>query len=257
MHCSNLDDDRLGVVGRFLEGIDQLPKIFDGVDVMVGSRADRIAVQRYHAGLGDILADLRTGQMSPDAGFRPLAHLDLDGCSCIQIAWVYAKPAGCHLHDGILAMAVEILMQPTFAGVVECSQPLGSQCQALVGVIGDRSVGHRAEHDGDGQFQLGSGIGDELSLFIPLDCRTLLSQEGGGLHRFAQRVDGGIGHLACVDQHLVPVDRVGLGGSHGSEQNPSGLSLAVDILDDLSSPIGVLLENMVGLHDFQSTSGTE
>ncbi len=50
MDCRHFDDDRLSVSGDLLEGIDELPEVLDGVDIMMGSGGDCIGELWNHAG---------------------------------------------------------------------------------------------------------------------------------------------------------------------------------------------------------------
>ena len=63
--------------------------------------------------------------MATDARLCPLAHFDFNGRAGLQIFFVYAKPSGSYLHDGVRPVLVEILMQATFAGIVIDAQLAG------------------------------------------------------------------------------------------------------------------------------------
>ena len=60
----------------------------------------------------------------------------------------------------------------------------------------------------------------------------LAAQEGPHLHGLAQRVDGGVGHLAGVEQQMVEDAQVGLVVAHAGELDPAGLGLLPDGLDE-------------------------
>ena len=74
----NLDRYRLLVVGRLLEGVDELAQVLDGVDVVMRRRGDGVGAHGDHAGLGDLVVDLLPGEMAADPGLCPLTDLDLD-----------------------------------------------------------------------------------------------------------------------------------------------------------------------------------
>ena len=52
----------------------------------------------------------------------------------------------------------------------------------------------------------------------------LLAQKDLGFHRLPQGVNGGVGHLGGVDEHLVPVDREGRRGCPCEESSTPPLS---------------------------------
>ena len=66
-------------MGGFLQAVDELAQVLDGVDVVVGRRRYGVGALGDHAGAGHLLVDLLAGQMPPDAGLGALADLDLDG----------------------------------------------------------------------------------------------------------------------------------------------------------------------------------
>ena len=164
----NLHDHRLGVAGRLLQRVYQLPQILDGVDVVVGRRRNGVAAHGHHTGLCHIPHDLCTGQVSPDAGLCTLSHLDLDGSAAFQIALVDAESAGCHLHDGVCPVLDEILVESPLAGVVQDPQLLCRPGKGCMGVVADGAVAHGGEHDGHGQLDLGGQVIHQLPLFVPL-----------------------------------------------------------------------------------------
>ncbi len=88
-------------------------------------------------------------------------------------------------------------------------------------------------------------------------CSGLAPQKGLGLHGLPQGVDGGVGHLGGVDEHLVPVNGVLLGVAHGGEQHAAAFRLAVHLLDGLAGPVAVLPEGVVGLDDLQRPGGAQ
>ena len=85
---------------------------------MVGRRGNGVRSFRDHTGTGYISYDFRTGKMASDTWFCTLSDFDLNGCACLQIIRMDAKTAGSHLYDSIFAIAVKVLMQTAFSGVI-------------------------------------------------------------------------------------------------------------------------------------------
>ena len=92
--------------------------------------------------------------MSSDTRLGSLSHLDLNRRPGVQVLGVYTEAARGNLDDGILSIVIEVLVQAPFAGVLEGAQLAGRHGKALVGVVGDRAVGHGTEHDRDIELQL-------------------------------------------------------------------------------------------------------
>ena len=218
---------------------------------------DGVRALRNHAGAGDVRADLDARQVAADAGLGALAHLDFNRRAGVQVIRMHAEAAGGHLHDGVGAVLVEVLVQSALAGVVVGAQRRGRAGQGGVRVVGDGAVAHGGEHDRDVQIELRRHVVNELSVFVALDGCRLGTQRGARLHRLAQRVDGRVGDLRGVDEQLVPVDGVGLRVAHGGEQHAACARLAVDLGDGLLRPVGVLLEGVVGAHDLERARGAE
>ena len=81
-----------------------------------------------------------------------------------------------------------------------------------------------------------------------LDPVGLLAQKDPGLHRLAQGVDGGVGHLGGVDEDLVPVDRKGLGVAHRGQQHAAAFGLLIDLRHGIAAaPVGILLQGTQSL----------
>ena len=257
MYGCDLDHDRLFVFGRFLEREYELAQVLDGVDIVVGSRGDGVRALRDHTGLGDVRADLEAGQMAADAGLCALAHLDLDGGAGFEVILVHAEAAGCDLNDGVGAVLIEVLVQAALAGIIIGTERAGCTGEGSVGVVGDRAVAHRGEHDRHVQLELRRHVRDEPAVLVALDFARLLAEEGLGLHRLAQRVDGRVGDLRSVDEDLVPVDRVRLRVAHRGEQHAARACLTVDLGDGLAGPVCVLLKGMVGLYDLERAGRAE
>ena len=197
------------------------------------------------------------GQVAADAGLCALTHLDLDRRARLQIFLVHAEAAGRDLYDGVRAVLVEVLVQAALAGIIIGAERAGRAGERSVRIVGDRAVAHGREHDRHVELELGGQIGYQTAVPVALDFARLFAEEGARLHRLAQRVDRGIGDLRCVDEHFIPVDRVGLRVAHRGEQHAARARLTVDLGDGLARPVGVRLEGVVGLDDFERARRAE
>ena len=215
VYSGYLDDDGFLVICRFFQGIDQLPQIFDGINIVVRRGRNRICAFRHHSGAGYISYDLGPGQMATDTGFCTLSHLDLDSGSGFQILFVYAEAPGCHLNNGVFAIGIKIFVQPAFAGVIADAQFLRCFGKTGMSVVADGAVAHGGEHNRHGKFDLRRQLTFEPSFFISPDTVRLLPQEHSGFHGFAQRVNGRVRYLRRVDQNSVPINRITFRVSHG------------------------------------------
>ena len=257
MDSRHLDDDGLPVLCGLLQRVDQLPQILNGIDIVMGRRGNGVGTLRDHAGLGHISCDLGAGEMAADAGLCALPHLDLDGGAGIEILFLYAEPAGGDLHDGVVTVAIEILMEPAFAGVIIDAQLLRCLRQTFVGVVADGAIAHGGEQNRHRQLQLGRQVGTQSAVSVPADGIGLLAQKYPRLHRLPQGVDRRIGHLRGVDKDIVPVHRQRLGTAHRAEQYAAGSGLLIDLVDGGAGPVGVLPQLVVVFHDLQGVSGAE
>src|SRR5699024_2972362 len=68
----DLYQNRLFVVGGLLQGVDQLPQVLDGIDVVVGGGGDGVSALRDHAGFGDVSDVFGPRQVPADARLGPL-----------------------------------------------------------------------------------------------------------------------------------------------------------------------------------------
>ena len=124
MDSRDLNDDRFCVVCSLLQRVNELSKILNRVNVMVRGRGDGITAFRYHPCPGYIADDLGAGKVSSDTGLCTLSHLDLKGCTCLEIVGVNAETSRCHLYDGVCTVLVKVLVQAAFTGVVEDTELL-------------------------------------------------------------------------------------------------------------------------------------
>ena len=164
MDRRHLHNDGLLAVGRFLERIDQLPQVFNRIDVVVRRRRDGVRSFRNHPRARDVTNDLCAGQMAADPGLCALAHFDLDGGAGVQIVFIHAEPSGRHLHNGVRAVAVKVLMQSAFARVIQDSECFGCRGKRCVRVVADGAVAHGGKHHRHGKRELRLQIRQQLSV---------------------------------------------------------------------------------------------
>ena len=148
-------------------------------------------------------------------------------------------------------------MQTALTGVVERAHLLGRAGEGLVCVVADGAVGHRREHNRNLQLEARGQVRDDLAVFVALDLARLFAEVSADFHRLTQRVDGRVGDLRCVDQHLIPVNRIVLRVAHGGQQRAAGACLTVDLHNGLALPVCVLAEGVIGLDDLQCAGRAE
>ncbi len=238
----DLDKDRLLPLGRFLEAPHELLQVFDAVDIMVGSGADRIASLRDHPGAGNIRTDLLARQVPAKAGLCPLPDLDLDRRAAFKVVDINPEPAGCNLHDHMALVRVERLVEPALAGTHERPDPVHGFCERLLGIQAYCPVAHVPDHDGRLDLEVRREFCLELDIafcgcgFFEHDPRRFLPEIGPELHRFPQGIDGGIGDLAGVEHEPVEDDRVRHRVAHAGEDDLPGTRLVEDRLPGLPGP---------------------
>ena len=147
-------------------------------------RRDRVTAFGDHSCFRNIAGVFLPRQMTADARFCPLADLDLNGRAGLKIIGMNTETAGSHLHDGMIAVRIEILMEAAFTGVIEDPQLFGGFGQTGVGVVADGAVGHGGEHHRHGEFQIGRQRIDDAAVFVAEDLTVFLTEERFGFHRF-------------------------------------------------------------------------
>ena len=128
-----------------LEIVDQLRQILDGVDVVVRRRGDQRDSRRGAARARHPRLHLCTRQMAALAGLRALGHLDLNFVCGEQVLLRHAEAPRSHLLDGGIELRAEALRQlAALAGVGLAADVVHGLGHALVGLLGEGAVGHRA-----------------------------------------------------------------------------------------------------------------
>jgi len=72
-----------------------------------------------------------------------------------------------------------------------------------------------------------------------------LPEVGTQLHRFPQGVYGRVGNLGCVEEEMIPVDRVFGRIAHGGKEDSPCVSLGVKVTDMGGRPGLVLFESLL------------
>ena len=170
---------------------------------------------------------------------------------------MHAEAARGHLHDGIRPVLIEVLVKPALPGVAEDAELLSRSREGGVGVVADRAVAHGGEHHGHRQRDLRREARVEGAVRPASDLVRLLPEEDTRLHRFSERIDGRIGHLRGVHEHLVPVNRERIRVPHRREEHAARGRLLVDLVDRRALPVGVLAEGVRVLHDLQGSRRAE
>ena len=257
MHRRDLHNDRLFILRRFLERIDELAEIFNGIDIVVRRGGDGVRALGDHAGHGNVSDDLRAGQMPADARLRALPHLDLDGGARVQTALLDAEAAGGHLYDRVCAVLIEITVQSALAGIVIDAKLLGGAGKRCVRVIADRAVAHRGKEDRNRELQLRRERRVKRAVGPAADRVRLLAEKDARLHRLAQRIDRGVRDLRGVDEKPVPVARQRRRIAGGGEENAARGGLLVYLADRVALPVFVLAQAAVGFYDLDRARRTE
>src|SRR5208283_402449 len=135
---------------------------------------------------------------------------------------------------------VERLVEPAFSGPHECPHFGYGFCKGGLGIQADRTVTHVAYHDGCLDLEVRSEFCQELRIAIGVllygKCRRLFADIGPQLHGLAERVDRGVGDLACIKNEPVEDHRVGKDVSHPGYDDLPRLCLVEDRLADLAGP---------------------
>jgi hypothetical protein len=117
MHRSNFKQHRFFIGGGFLERINQMAQILDGINIMMRRRRNGVGAFRNHPGFGNVADDLALWQMPADAGFCALPHLNLMAAPASNNPYV-RRNGRSDLNDGIGAITCKILVQPALAGII-------------------------------------------------------------------------------------------------------------------------------------------
>ena len=136
-------------VGR-LEVVDELGDVLNGVDVVVRRGRDQADARRRVPGAGDPRVHLLARQLAALARLGPLGDLDLDVVGVDQVLAGHPEAAGGHLLDGAASQVAVVVggeavgVLAALAGVRAAADPVHGDGQGLVGLLGDRPVGHGA-----------------------------------------------------------------------------------------------------------------
>ena len=156
-----------------------------------------------------------------------------------------AEPSGGALDNRVLPIPVQGRMKPALTGVVKRPHLLGGPGEPLVDIEVDGAVGHGRKYYRVVYRDLGREAARELRCPVfSLDAYGIGpgAEVRAQFHRLPQRVYRRVGDLARVQEHLVPVYRVGIGVSHPGQQDAPRVGLLVDVLYEPGLPDGVVPE---------------
>ena len=105
------------------------------------------------------------------------------------------EPPGGHLDDGVGPVGIKIRVKPALAGVVVGPQLPGRPRQAFMRVIADGAVTHGRKKNRHGKLQTGRFLWNEMTRGVSFYFARAPPEGNAGLHRLAERIDGGIGYL--------------------------------------------------------------
>ncbi len=262
-YCCDVMDgrylDRYGLLvpGGFLQCINELFQVLDGIDVVVRCRRNRVRTNRDHPGFRNTLEDLFARQMSSDARLCALADLDLYGCACIQVFRAYAEPARGALYYRVFSVPVKSLRQTAFPGVPEYAQFLRGTGDGFAHIVIYRSVRHGRKHDRRLKDKLWCELRGDIPVLVHLEFVRFPSEECLQLHGFPERIYGRIGHLARVDNHVFPVIGKRLVVAHAGDDDPACPSLLIKVLDVVVLPVCVEPEGVRIPDDADTVGRTE
>ena len=83
-----------------LQVVDQLGKIFDGVDIVMRWRRDEHHAFGRMAKGGNLGGNLKAGELPAFAGLRALCHFNFDLAALIQVFRSNTEASRCDLFDG-------------------------------------------------------------------------------------------------------------------------------------------------------------
>jgi len=177
--------------------------------------------------------------MPADAWLGALTNLDLQCSHGTEVIRMHAKATRSYLRDGVRTVLVQRRMKAALACVAESTRCLRGASQRLTRVIADGAVGHCREHDRHLEPQLRRKLCYQARAIrlIELQSFWLGPQIRRQLHWLAHRVNRGVGHLAGIEQHVVPVEAIVLIAPHTGQQHATRLCLAIDVPQCLACPV--------------------
>ena len=189
----NLDENRLRVVGRLFNRVNQLAQVFNRVNIVMGRGRNRVRSLRNSARAADFLVDLLARQMPADSWLGALTDFDFHRGAVHQIIFVDAESSGRDLNDAVFRVRQQVVMKTAFAAVERRAQLLRRHRQRLLSVEADRPKRHCGEHNRRFQFQLRRHNGRRFD--VRTEAFRLAPQKSARFHRLAQRVNGRVGNL--------------------------------------------------------------
>ena len=139
-----LDRDARFGIGVF-QIVDQLCQILDRIDVVMRRRRDERHARRGVPGRRDPRIDLAAGEMSAFSRLGSLCYLDLDLLCAVEVFASHTEAAAGHLLDGTVTLRAQPIRTFTALPAVALAvQPVHRDRQTGVGLLRDRSIGHRS-----------------------------------------------------------------------------------------------------------------
>ena len=193
MNRCNLDENRLRVVGRLFNRVNELAQVFNRVNVMMRRGRNRVRSLRDSTRAADFLVDFLARQMPADSRLGALTDFDFDRSAVHQIIFIDAESTGRDLNDAVFRIWEQVVMKTAFAAVERRAQLLRRHRQRLLSVEADRPERHRGEHNRRFQFQLRRH--DSRIFDVRTEPFRLATQKRARFHRLAQRVNGRVCNL--------------------------------------------------------------
>lgn len=147
-HFADQLDADTGFGISVLEIVDELRKIFDRVNIMVGWRGDQSDAGGTVANAGNVLIDFGAGKLTPFAGFGTLRDLDLEFIGIGEIVDRHTKsPGGDLLDGGTFGIAVGEWLEAdgifaTFTRIAFPFEAVHGHGDGFMGLGADRAEAH-------------------------------------------------------------------------------------------------------------------
>ena len=137
------------MVVRVFQIVDELGKVFNRIDVVVRRRRNQFYPRRRVTHRGDPRVDFSAGQLTALTGLGTLRHFNLKFLCIYQIvARDPESTGGDLLNRAVFGVAVGFEKIPRrilspFTGIALSANPVHRNCQCLVCLLTDGTVGHR------------------------------------------------------------------------------------------------------------------
>ena len=139
-----------GVRVNIFQVVDQLGQIFDGVNIVVGRRGDKLNARRGTPYPSDVFVNLVAGKLAALTGFGALGHLDLQISGVDQVVRRDTEPSRRHLFDcaatkvSVLVGCIPVVVFSTLSSIAARSDAVHGNGHGLVGFSANGTQGRRA-----------------------------------------------------------------------------------------------------------------